>query len=61
MPRKKSESDLLEVVDEPGVAERFERGLRRAFTMPHQPHTLTPKRKERPASKGRVHKGKTGR
>jgi hypothetical protein len=41
---------------------RFQRGLQRAFTMPHQPHAKpTPKRKERPASKGRVHKGKTGR
>jgi hypothetical protein len=45
----------LQVEDEPGMAERFQRGLQRAFQMPRKP--LTPKPKERPASKGRVHKG----
>jgi hypothetical protein len=49
------------------IAQRMERGLRRAFDKPAQPHgrnpatPRTPKPKERPASKGRVHKGKTGR
>ena len=58
---KRSASNI-EIVDEPGMAERFQRGLQRAFTMPHQPHAKpTPKPKERPAGKGRVHKGKTGR
>jgi hypothetical protein len=46
-----------EITDEPGMAERFQRGLQRAFQMPHKP--ITPKAKTRPASKGRVHKGKT--
>jgi hypothetical protein len=53
---------LPEIADEPGMAERFQRGLQRALNTPHQPHaTPIPKAKERPASKGRVHKGKTGR
>jgi hypothetical protein len=49
------------------TARRLERGLRRAFDRPPQPHGSNPKTpraiktKERPASKGRVHKGKTGR
>jgi hypothetical protein len=47
------------VTDEPGWAERFQRGLQRAFTM--KPTHPAPKAKERPVSKGRVHKGKTGR
>jgi hypothetical protein len=48
------------------IAHRMERGLRRALNMPPQPHGKNPvtprppKPKERPASKGRVHKGKTG-
>lgn len=46
------------ITDEPGMAERFQRGLQRAFQTPHKP--ITPKPKERPASKGRAHKGKTG-
>ena len=47
------------------TARRMERGLRRAFNTPPQPHGKNPtsppapKRKERPASKGRAHKGKT--
>jgi hypothetical protein len=46
------------------IARRMERGLRRALSKPPQPHGKNPrspplKRKERPASKGRVHKGKT--
>ena len=47
---------LPEIADEPGMAERFQRGLQRAFTMPHKP--ITPKAKERPASKGRIRKRK---
>jgi len=47
------------------TARRMERGLRRALNTPAQPHgknptAPSPKRKTRPASKGRVHKGKTG-
>jgi hypothetical protein len=47
------------------IARRMERGLRRALSTPPQPHGKNPtspplsKPKERPASKGRVHKGKT--
>jgi hypothetical protein len=49
----------IEIVDEPGMSERFQRGLQRALNTPHQPRPKpTPKPKERPASKGRVHKGK---
>jgi len=47
------------------TARRMERGLRRALNTPPQPHgrnpstPAAPKPKTRPASKGRVHKGKT--
>jgi hypothetical protein len=47
--------------------QRMERGLRRALSTPPQPHGKNPrsppplKTKERPTSKGRVHKGKTRR
>jgi hypothetical protein len=45
-------------------AEQMERGLRRLLHTPPKPHgknpsVSPPKRKERPASKGRAHKGKT--
>src|SRR5690348_2506098 len=45
------------------IRRRMERGLRRALSTPPQPHGKNPKtpalkRKERPGSKGRVHKGK---
>jgi hypothetical protein len=49
------------------IARRMERGIRRFLNTPPQPHGKnpktppTPKAKERPPSKGRVHKGKTGR
>jgi hypothetical protein len=46
--------------DEPGMAERFQRALRKALNTPPKHRSApTPKTKERPASKGRVHKGKT--
>ena len=52
--------ELIEVRDEFGMAERFQRALRRALTTPPRHRTApAPKTKERPASKGRVHKGKT--
>jgi hypothetical protein len=47
------------------IARRTERGLRKALNTPPRPHGKnpksppSPKRKERPVSKGRVHKGKT--
>jgi hypothetical protein len=63
MPRKegadpsKSEDDII---DEPGMAERFQRALRKALNTPPKHRTApTPKPKERTASKGRVHKGRT--
>jgi len=47
------------------TARRMERGIRRFLNTPPQPHGKNPKTppkpKERPASKRRVHKGKTGR
>src|ERR1700737_1302716 len=49
------------------IRRRMERGLRRALSTPPQPHGKNPKSppppkpKERPASKGRVHKAKTRR
>jgi hypothetical protein len=49
----------IEIVDEPGMAERFQRGLQRALNTPPTHRTNpTPKPKDRPASKGRMHKGK---
>jgi hypothetical protein len=42
--------------------ERTKEIMRRLAETPHQPHQplgVRPKPKERPASKGRVHKGKT--
>ena len=51
---------LPEIVDEPGASERFQRVLQRALNTPPKHRTSpTPKGKECPASKGRVHKGKT--
>lgn len=61
MANKRDKPDI-QIVDEPGMAERFQRGLQRALNTPPQPRAkATLKAKERRASKGRVHKGKTGR
>jgi hypothetical protein len=50
-------------LSEAEVAERMERALKRSFTMGHQPHKPTTlkalKPKTRPASKGRVRKGRS--
>jgi hypothetical protein len=47
-----------EIIDEPGMAERFQRGLQRAFTM----HPKPPRKpKEHPAGEGRLNKDKTKR
>ena len=41
---------------------RMNEALKRALSTPHKPHDAPAvKPKTRPASKGRVHKGKTGR
>jgi hypothetical protein len=42
--RSTKERDSMEIQDEPGMAERFQRGLQRAFQTPHKPHP-TPKAK----------------
>jgi hypothetical protein len=55
MKEKPEQHDHVEIVDEPGMAERFQRGLQRAFTM--KPTHPTPKLKERPARNRRAHKG----
>jgi len=60
--KKDKGSAPLTITDEPGMAERFQRGLQRALsTPPSHRRAAAPKPKERPASKGRVHKGKTHR
>jgi hypothetical protein len=48
-----------EIVDEPGMAERFQRGLQRALNTPAK-HRIkpAPKPKERPTSNGRFQKTK---
>jgi CO/xanthine dehydrogenase Mo-binding subunit len=53
-------AEPVEIHDEPGMADRFQRALRKALNTPPKHRTSpTPQTKERPASKGRVHKGKT--
>jgi hypothetical protein len=59
--KKSSERSEPEIADEPGWAERFQRGLERAVRTPHKPHEPLRNPKERPASKGRVRKGRTRR
>jgi hypothetical protein len=57
---EKPKLDAPEIADEPGMAERFQRGLRNLLNTPPQHRTKpTPKPKE--PSKGRAAKGKTGR
>jgi len=52
----KPKPELEPIVDEPGMAERFQRALRKALNTPPKPHKpIGRKSKERPASKGRVH------
>jgi hypothetical protein len=49
-------------LSEQEIAKRMEDALKRAFKMPHKPHANErpgQKPKERPASKGRVRKGKS--
>jgi hypothetical protein len=64
-PDRKPESEPKSadrIEDEPGMAERFQSALRKALNTPPKHRTAPmPKTKERPASKGRVHKGKTRR
>jgi len=46
---EKSKSELPEIHDEPGMAERFQRGLQRALNTPPQHRTKPthPKRKDK--------------
>ncbi len=56
---KGKEDKPLTVEDEPGMAERFQRGLRNLINTPPKPRKpAAPKAKERPPSKGRAHKRK---
>ena len=58
----KSPAETAGLHDEPGMAERFQRGLRNLINTPPQPRKpADAKPKRRLASKGGVHKGKTGR
>jgi hypothetical protein len=60
MAKASREKDEIQVQDEPGMEERFQRALRKALNTPPKHRTAPmPKPKERPASRGRVHKGKT--
>jgi hypothetical protein len=56
---QKPVQDGAPIVDELGWEDRFHRGPRRARNVPPKLHaTIGRKPKERPVSKGRVHKGK---
>jgi hypothetical protein len=62
MDRDMADDDLDEYSPEE-TARRMERALRKALNMPPQPHGRNPQtpptpKKERPASKGRLHKSK---
>lgn len=60
MGKDAQKPELPEVKDEPGMAERFQRGLRRALNTPPQHRARSaPKPKERSASEGRLHKSKS--
>lgn len=54
------EPEAPQIVDEPGSSERFQRVLRNLLNTPPKPRTKpAPGLKKQPASKERVHKGKT--
>jgi hypothetical protein len=55
----KPSTEPPEIVDEPGMEERFQRALRKALNTPPKHRTApTPKTKERPASKGAFTRGR---
>jgi hypothetical protein len=55
-----SDADKMNEIElRPDGWERFRRAVHAAAASGPK-HKITPKAKERPASKGRVHKGKTG-
>jgi len=59
-----SDQEQPDQLSDDEIARRMERSLQRAFTLAPKPHAKdpipprSPKAKTRPASKGRVHKGK---
>ena len=62
---KRGGSDQLAIEDEPGMAERFQHGLRRAFQISHKPpqqavpEDAAPKRARAPHHRGpRIPKGR---
>jgi hypothetical protein len=60
MTRTKPPPAAPEIADESGWQDRFQRGLQRALNTPPQHREKpAPKTKTRPASKGRVHEGKS--
>jgi hypothetical protein len=57
--RKPNDNTPPEIIDEAGMADGFQRGLRRALnTSPTHRSATTPTGEERPASNRHVHKGK---
>jgi hypothetical protein len=61
-PKPIEEIDPDRALTDEEISRRMERGIRRFLATPPQPrHPPIRKSKEHPASKGRVHKGKTGR
>ena len=56
-----SETPPSEQYSDDETARRRDEVVRRMINTPPQPRKISPKAKERPASKGRVHKGKTKR
>jgi hypothetical protein len=60
MKRDKTPSDAAAAELRPDGWDRFVRAVHAAAESGPK-HKITPQAKERPASKGRVHKGKTGR
>jgi hypothetical protein len=57
---KKAQHQRDKIIAGPGMEEHLQRAPRNALSTPPKHRTApTPKPKERPASKGRVHKGRT--
>ena len=55
---RKTIPEPIEVHDEPGMAERFQRGLRNLINTPPKPRLSVLNRKGSPHQKGRLNKGK---
>jgi hypothetical protein len=59
MTESRSKPDRQPAEDPMEAAKRIMKRLAETPHKPHEPLGVRPKAKERPASKGRVHKGKT--